>query len=182
MFNIVYNLCDILNAFSEPLWIIYLSRVIYRDVCAFIYVCILICINPKWLPISGCLHGFWRIPYPGWQQCYLDCTLGAAHKLIGNALQISARVCKVKLAMNLVHIGKISCLCLLSKCLCAVFMVFRASIQQYIPDLLPNWLCRLLQISAKHCLLVSVPPLKHFINTLGFTCHTQERYLPLWAS
>ena len=89
----------------------------------------------------------------------LWCELGAAHKLIGNALPISAKVCKVKLAMNLVHIGKISCLCLLSKCLFAVFMVFRASVRQYILDLLPNQLCRLLQISAKHCRLVSVPPL-----------------------
>ena len=85
--------------------------------------------------------------------------LGEAHKLIGNALQISARVCKVKLAMNLVHICKINCLCLLSKCLFAVFMVFRASIRQYILDLLPNQLYRLFQISAKHCRLVSVPPL-----------------------
>ena len=33
--------------------------------------------------------------------------LGAAHKLIGNALQIFARVCKVKIAINLVHIGKL---------------------------------------------------------------------------
>ena len=40
--------------------------------------------------------------------------LGTAHEVIGNALQISVRVCKVKLAMNLVHVGKISCLCLLS--------------------------------------------------------------------
>ena len=61
--------------------------------------------------------------------------------------------------MNLVHIGKISCLCLLSTCICAVFIVLRASIRQYIPDLLPNRLCRPLQISAKHCRLVSVPPL-----------------------
>ena len=87
------------------------------------------------------------------------CFLGTAHKLIGNALPISARVGKTKLAMNVVHIGKISCLCLLSTCLCAVFMILRASIQQNIPDLLPNRLCRLLQISAKHCRLVSVPPL-----------------------
>ena len=74
-------------------------------------------------------------------------------------MQISARVCKVKLAMILVHIGKITCLCLLSKCLYAMFIVFRESIRQYVLDLLPNWLCRLLQISAKHCRLVSVPPL-----------------------
>ena len=92
--------------------------------------------------------------------------LGAAHKLIGNALPISARVCKVKLAMNLVYIGKISCLCLLSKCFCAVFMVFRASIRQYIPDKLPNRLCRLLQISANHCRLVSVPPLSKLTREL----------------
>ena len=90
--------------------------------------------------------------------------LGVAHKLIGNALPISARVCKVKLAINLVHTGKISCLCLLSKCLFAVFMVFRASIRQYILDLLPNRLCQLLQISAKHCRLVSVPPLNFTIT------------------
>ena len=82
-----------------------------------------------------------------------------ARKLIGNSLPISAKVSKAKLAMNLVHIGKISCLYLLSKCLCAVFMAFWASIRQYILDLLPNRLCRLLQISAKHCRLVSVPPL-----------------------
>ena len=49
--------------------------------------------------------------------------LGTARKLIGNALPISARVGKVKLAMNLGHVGKFSCLCLLSKCLRdAVFM------------------------------------------------------------
>ena len=89
--------------------------------------------------------------------------IGTTHKLIGNALPISARVGKAKLAMNLVHIGKISCLCLLSTCLCVVFMVLRASIRQYIPDLLPNRLCRLLQISAKHCQLVSVPPLNCLI-------------------
>ena len=91
-------------------------------------------------------------------------SLGAAHKLIGNALPISAIVCKVILAMNLVHVGKIGCLCLLFKCLCAVFMVFRASIRQYILDLLPNRLCRLLQISAKHCRLVSVPPLTQSVE------------------
>ena len=34
-----------------------------------------------------------------------------AHKLIGNELPISARVGKATLAMNLVHFGKISCLC-----------------------------------------------------------------------
>ena len=69
--------------------------------------------------------------------------------------------------MNLVHIGKISCLCLLSKCLCAVFMIFRASIREYILDLLPNRFCRILQISAKHCRLVSVPPLRKSIRELG---------------
>ena len=47
--------------------------------------------------------------------------LGAAHKLIGNALPISARVCKVKIAMNLVHVGKINGLCLLSTCFCCVY-------------------------------------------------------------
>ena len=66
--------------------------------------------------------------------------LGVEHKLIGNALQISPRVCEVKLAMNLVHIGKISCLCLLSKCLCAVTCLwfFRASIRQYILRFYPK--------------------------------------------
>ena len=49
--------------------------------------------------------------------------LGVAHKLIGNTLPISARVGKAKLAMNLEHIGKFSCLCLLYMCLRAVFMV-----------------------------------------------------------
>ena len=42
--------------------------------------------------------------------------------------------------------------------LCCVYG-FRASIRQHILDLLSNRLCRLLQISAKHCRLVSVPPL-----------------------
>ena len=95
-------------------------------------------------------------------------------------MRISARVCKVKLSMNLVHIGKISCLCLLSKCLCAMFMIFRASIQQYILDLLPNRICRLLQISAKHCRLVSVPPLTKYKIEFPGKIYPWPRCLELW--
>ena len=111
--------------------------------------------------IVSCVWVFYRACIPMFLDMHKSfVSLGTTRKLIGNTLPISAKVGKAKLAMNLVHIGKISCLCLLSKCLCDVFMVFRTSIRQCILDLLPNQLCQLLQISAKHCRLVSVPPLK----------------------